>query len=879
MSVGEEDRRRYLACEDDGVGMGLIHLQQLFARAGRRFSDTHEYHLDHARWQEAGLPFWPNSRFGIGVLSYFMLADEIRVETRRFESDGSLATEGLVARVTGTGSLFHLTSKSSARPLGGTKVTLFLNDTTLDLDDLLDSVTKWLLFTEIYTILRYSRRPEDHLEAGQITSGFKQRFGNPISIEEFKSTMGYPRVFWVPSAVLPEVGFFASDRPVGGILSDGIIIGDNILRPLLIVNASEDILIRVSADRNRIIDCIGCGEWVDLLLDGGGRLALLNWKQISLVNMAALFSRNRKELIALDKELRSGAAGGKSIPFSTTKEDKVDIAAGICELDYLVDDDLLDGVGQPSGNSTDDLRPFDQIASALVRSRLCELQGSGLGTPAELRSLVDFTQKRWPGRQPLRLGSVSLVIDDVEDWRRPRRRLRVMSARRRLDASRIFDVTVRWRTSLAEVVEVARPLAGLGIVVPDLDQLAAMPQPDGRLGELLSRDVDGTAPFVNQVDAGQLIRASAKWGISLAEVVELARPLAAFGIVAADLDRLAAIPQPDGRLVELLSWDPFGTAPFVNQVDVGQLIRASAKWGISLAEVVELARPLAGFGLVEPDLDQLAAMPQPDGRLGELLSRDLDGKAPFVNQVDVGQLIRASAKWGISLAEVVELARPLAGFGLVEPDLDRLAAMPQPDGRLVELLSWDLDGTPPFVKQVDAGRLIRASAKWGISLAEVVELARPLAGFGLVEPDLDQLAAMPQLDAARVFRIAGSLEGNHSPHQMVLEMLAHAEHLSVAEIFFFSRNLQDAGLCNVALPNLDTSLDEKLLRLMARTIGAGCRIDPLSVALVARRATCQITDLRPALEVLASFDVDCAEALEFVQFCSERELVETPFPT
>jgi hypothetical protein len=455
--------------------------------------------------------------------------------------------------------------------------------------------------------------------------------------------------------------------------------------------------------------------------------------------MAILFFANRKDLIALDNELRSGAAGEKAIPFSVSHKGKVDIAAGICELDPILEHDVLDGFSQTSGGLTYDTLTFDQITSVLVRARLCDLHDSGLQAPAELRLLLDFTQKHWPDRQPLRLGSVLLVMDDVEEWRW-RRRGGVFFARRRLDASRIFNVSVRW--------------------------------------------------------------------------------------------------------------------------------------GISLAEGVELAKPLVGLGVVVPDLDQLAGMPQPDPRQMELLSRDLDGGAPFVDQLNIGQLIKASGKWGIPLAEVMELARPLAGF--VAPDLDRLAAVLQTDARLPQLLSWGLEGTVPVVDQVDVGQLIKASAKWGIPLAEVVKLARPLVGFGLVTPDLDRLAAMPQLDATRAFRIAGSLEGNLSPHQMILQMLARAEHLSVAEISSFSRDLKDAGLYNVSLPDLDTSLDEKLLRLMARTISwhdTGCSIDPLSVAFLASRARYQITDLRPALDVLASVDVDCAEALEFVQFCAERNLV------
>src|SRR5258707_7555423 len=50
---------------------------------------------------------FPNSRFGIGVLSYFMLADELTVETCRMGRDGR-AGERLRVSIAGPGSLFRI---------------------------------------------------------------------------------------------------------------------------------------------------------------------------------------------------------------------------------------------------------------------------------------------------------------------------------------------------------------------------------------------------------------------------------------------------------------------------------------------------------------------------------------------------------------------------------------------------------------------------------------------------------------------------------------------------------------------------------------------------------------------------------------------------
>jgi hypothetical protein len=73
---GADADRRYVECVDNGIGMADRHVRRLFACAGQRFTDSHEFHIDRARWDEAGIKFFPNSRFGIGVLSYFMLAED-----------------------------------------------------------------------------------------------------------------------------------------------------------------------------------------------------------------------------------------------------------------------------------------------------------------------------------------------------------------------------------------------------------------------------------------------------------------------------------------------------------------------------------------------------------------------------------------------------------------------------------------------------------------------------------------------------------------------------------------------------------------------------------------------------------------------------------
>lgn len=104
------DRRPYLECRDNGIGMGLAELRGVFSQGGARFVDLPEYIEEQAAWAELPEPrptLHPNSRFGIGVLSYFMLADEIVVRTCRMGRDGR---PGRLLQVTiaGPGNLFRV---------------------------------------------------------------------------------------------------------------------------------------------------------------------------------------------------------------------------------------------------------------------------------------------------------------------------------------------------------------------------------------------------------------------------------------------------------------------------------------------------------------------------------------------------------------------------------------------------------------------------------------------------------------------------------------------------------------------------------------------------------------------------------------------------
>ncbi|WP_185992967.1 caspase family protein [Streptomyces sp. 130] len=131
----DEDGRAYVECEDNGVGMSQNALRSTFSRAGRRFEQSREYRREQARWRavDKDLRIFANSRFGIGVFSYFMLADEISIWTRVTDEFGRPESgRGLRVDIASSGSLFRIKESDACQPGGGTRVRLYLNDDSIE---------------------------------------------------------------------------------------------------------------------------------------------------------------------------------------------------------------------------------------------------------------------------------------------------------------------------------------------------------------------------------------------------------------------------------------------------------------------------------------------------------------------------------------------------------------------------------------------------------------------------------------------------------------------------------------------------------------------------------------------------------------------------
>ncbi|MEK2492994.1 caspase family protein [Kitasatospora purpeofusca] len=122
----DERGQAYLECRDNGIGMGERELREVFSYAGMRFADLPEFLDEQAAWRAEGIEFHPNSRFGIGVLSYFMMADDISVTTCRLDRDGHPG-DRLQVDIAGPGSVFRIRNLGRGHD-AGTVVRLHLRN-------------------------------------------------------------------------------------------------------------------------------------------------------------------------------------------------------------------------------------------------------------------------------------------------------------------------------------------------------------------------------------------------------------------------------------------------------------------------------------------------------------------------------------------------------------------------------------------------------------------------------------------------------------------------------------------------------------------------------------------------------------------------------
>jgi hypothetical protein len=122
LALETSDGSAWLVCTDTGVGMtkSIIKDHLLVSGAARR----HDVLSLERKCKTAGFPLGRTGQFGIGVLSYFMIADRVMIKTRRSQDTGDAEVTGWEFETEGAGSFGELRKEHSIQK--GTQVRLRL---------------------------------------------------------------------------------------------------------------------------------------------------------------------------------------------------------------------------------------------------------------------------------------------------------------------------------------------------------------------------------------------------------------------------------------------------------------------------------------------------------------------------------------------------------------------------------------------------------------------------------------------------------------------------------------------------------------------------------------------------------------------------------
>ncbi|MFE6052907.1 ATP-binding protein [Kitasatospora sp. NPDC056446] len=617
--------RAYLECQDNGVGMGEAELRGVFSHAGARFAEQLDFRLEHAKWRRADPPveFHPNSRFGIGVFSYFMLADEIRVTTCRMDVEGRLGPELEVA-IHGPNHLFRIVETAPEGREPGTTVRLYLRD-DIDLDEswsCLDALERLLGIAEFRTTARHGER-ETVWEPGVLgprgKASWRERFGIVVEgpLDPWRSAPPGADVIWCAGG--------------GALLVDGLLVEPDVVKGVhaqagggfagVVVNLSGPLAPgRLSLDRRRVIDDVS--ETVGGLLREAARefvrpgsaLFGMEWVRDAARESFALADLVAAEAIRQERRYDCGGVG-----FDSGR-------TGF----FLEDPRILGSVGRAGADAPAGPSGFERKVFGLPdHVLLWRLMAHG---PGELLADLGRLCPELPRRGPVRAALPSDIA--------------VLATRARPGAPWEWVSLVKddqapdqIARELAVTVEEARRRAAELHVFPRHEVMAWITPDDA--GPVTVRELLSEAEIRDGSIAGAAASMSEKGREVPAEALE-----AALVIESDPVFLWRSSPRRFGRLLP----DP--------DVEPGYLAHASRLLERSVPRVCEDLRR-HGFSADPTGLPDL-----PPGDLVILLSRQLDGFGPWLRRsepVSATHLIRAGATLDLETAEVVDTLRGI-GF-------------------------------------------------------------------------------------------------------------------------------------------------------------------------------------------------------------------------
>ncbi|MBN6055206.1 caspase family protein, partial [Nonomuraea sp. RK-328] len=775
VSQGVEDGRAYIECRDNGVGMDADTLLHVFANAGERFVYRQEYRAEQAAWEELNPPLRmvSNSQFGVGVFSYFMIADEMTVVTRPVGRNGVPAQRAHQVHIASSGSLLQVTPSETGMPEGGTLVRLYL--TGDEEVSALRTLRRLLWVAEYEVEVTEDGLGEETWPAGGLRPGDGAlKCGDDL--------------WWVPGT--------------GGLLADGLRTNEEMYG--LVVNLRGVHRPRFTVDRKRLREWDK--GWVDEEIDRH-LPELERWPGLT---MSWLWQMTEKTPRTAQRAFEYLSKADASLPIGLTwaQETTVSVAKIGC---LPVDGRLFNPHERPTSLGhwlrTWRGRQWDQLNTYFLGSRAKGVgAGSAEGYPvvdpvdADLLSRLDSFDDGPVDVESL-LNALTDPREGVADRLTRARRYAITG----LDLSAARDVPLvagpvphedrPLLTALTTCVpdgealpsDAAGRLAraseqldlSLGVVLRRMERL--MPEgwhvPHVELGaladhvctaaevELLSRDLDSVPPWIGgDIPPGHVALACIKQTCSAKEVLGVYDRFAPLGVRVAGRERY-----PDDL-------DPFEVEALREVVAVGarvsplHLVLVAARTGLSVRDVHTRMARLEHHGLLlRPDIADLPDL-VPDSEA----ARDVEVFLTSFSQGWRGMMPpNATARevaWLISeprtpdirdfkrFAPLLPFVRPESPF--TQTDLVFLASrsgitVEQARQRLLDAFPQAEVAFPPeglreyvpvqatrFLRgqdgdlhwEVAAGDLVQAASHTGLSIGAYLEIIRPLAAFGMPVP-------------------------------------------------------------------------------------------------------------------------------------------------
>ncbi|MFE7276210.1 hypothetical protein [Streptomyces sp. NPDC057623] len=716
----EAEGRHYLECEDNGIGMDETVLADVFSRAGVRFTDLARFQEEQQDWERQGITVHPNSRFGIGVLSYFMIADEIRVTTCPMDGGDNGRLEELTVLITGPGHYFRV--RKTDRPTGrvGTRVRLYLRDEA-KAPSCVRELRRLLGIAEFRTVARHGSQKEIW------NRGELRPRRAPAGRVDGHVAHGHT-VAW------PEEGYGSDGQVIwceegGGVLVDGIYTEPRVRRGVLTDPAGE------RRPRGVVVNLTGRTRPRDLSVD---RTEILDDDVCRTVE--GLVRDALPTLLSADPPLLSGGWLAEVAGHSPRLADIVTEAAGEAGVQ-------LELHGHPASVATVGFFPVD---THLVHKADSGTRKPGVGSTGmpggEVYGSPDDVTLLWrllAHRPNAELSTLTEIVPELS------RVTAVLAARPsdfllRTTGSGVWN-SRRWPDPEDRAALMVRPGHALAVAescgmsyeaaVSRMEQLG-LPHP-GRPGGAVRVDATGVALLDERlgggdwcdvgetIPPGHLLKAGLALNIGVDEAVERMR---AFGFTPPPEQDMPN-ETPEDWVVSLLSRDMDAAAPWLDldePVTAGHILRGVVKLGRAFPEVVawlraygyrpalgsldassvqELLRQATEWGWGENELAYLG--------VGEAVPPGLVARASLVSDVPLLGVARRIGELGFAtgpLPERVHTADPAI-----------LSAYGETDWHEVD-------------EEVGLHSLLDVARMAGLSPAAV---ASRLRAYGVLPPDVD----------------------------------------------------------------------------------------------------------------------------------------------